>query len=1180
MHEEPRLAFYQNASNRRARAIRGRPPRRPHIEMLEHRCLLAQDVAGISDGIHDHWHDSATAHYLPPHAFHSSTDQLLSAPSNASPREIALDYLRSNAADFGIQETDLQHYRVTDEYVSQHTGVTHLYLRQLHNGLDVIHADININITEDGRVLTVGSSFLTGLNVAQAPMLGETEAAPRRVPAIGPNAALSSLAAHLDWRIAPSSQLSTASTTSASDTTRAVAPLPMTTFPGGGGLATVLPNRGVSLESIPVQLRYVPLPSGGVELAWGLVVQTVDGRHWYDASISAVDGDLLHLADWASHATYNVYDLPLQSPAEGERSLRTDVADPTASPLGWHDIDSRDGFGEFTTTRGNNVNAQEDRDATNEPGFQPDGNDTLLFDFPVDLMERPINSQSAAITNLFYHVNVLHDIHYLYGFDEAAGNFQDTNLSGLGIGNDAIQADAQDGFDFNNAAFFVTPDGIAPRIQMAEWIGDTTLVVNSPLDLVADFNAGPAVFGAQLDAMGTQGDLVISSPVDGCLPLGNPDQISGNVALIERGTCFFTEKVRHAQDAGAIGVVITNNEPDGVVTMAGDAEDILIPALMVSLDEGNSLRAALDSGQVVNVKLAGSPNRDSSFDNGVIIHEYGHGVSTRLAGGPSNASALNGLQGSGLGEGWSDWWALMFTQTSDDAQMDSFPIGAYLAGESSNSGIRRFPYSFDMSVNPLTLDDIDESQADVPCPSGCDEEHNTGEVWASALWDLNWLLIDGDGGSIPAQGFDADLYHGSGGNNLALQLVIDGIKLLPSNPTFLDGRDAILAADLALTDGANQLAIWTAFARRGMGFSATVTDSIDLVSVTEAFDLPNLASDAEWVGDANSGASGDGVHWNDANNWIVDGDVDVLPSTRPPGSDITLRSAPTVGPIDLGTDRIANSITFAADYTLAGGALLMSNGQIDVHESVVATLDADLISGDVVAKVGEGTLVIRGNAPDIVVDGGTVIVASSASIQNLTIQPGATAVVHGAVAGDTVNRGQLLAAGDFDGNGALTATDIDAMYSQLNSNFFDPRFDLVADGVIDVLDLEDLLSQRIGTIRGDADVNGIVDGVDFDIWRANRFTVNLAWSTGDFNGDGVTDGSDFNIWNVNRFRAAALAPGSSEVHIERTPRAAAVGQSEFAPRNMRRQVEVLRRRGSAGVSFLKSEHLDELKTEV
>jgi len=86
-------------------------------------------------------------------------------------------------------------------------------------------------------------------------------------------------------------------------------------------------------------------------------------------------------------------------------------------------------------------------------------------------------------------------------------------------------------------------------------------------------------------------------------------------------------------------------------------------------------------------------------------------------------------------------------------------------------------------------------------------------------------------------GWDPDLYNGTGGNNMAIQLVMDGMKLQTCNPGFIDGRDAILAADIANNGGANQCLIWEVFARRGIGFSADQGTANTRHDVIEGFDL-------------------------------------------------------------------------------------------------------------------------------------------------------------------------------------------------------------------------------------------------------------------------------------------------------------------------------------------------------
>ena len=121
-------------------------------------------------------------------------------------------------------------------------------------------------------------------------------------------------------------------------------------------------------------------------------------------------------------------------------------------------------------------------------------------------------------------------------------------------------------------------------------------------------------------------------------------------------------------------------------------------------------------------------------------------------------------------------------------------MGNYVIGQpSTGPGIRRFQYTTDQNINPLTYNDIDQNQQDIGgCRGSCSQVHNAGEIWASTLWDMYWELVDRDG-------FNTSLYQGTqGGNNLALSLVTEGMKFTPASPTMLDARDGILSADQAL----------------------------------------------------------------------------------------------------------------------------------------------------------------------------------------------------------------------------------------------------------------------------------------------------------------------------------------------------------------------------------------------
>ncbi|KAH6586928.1 hypothetical protein BASA50_000292 [Batrachochytrium salamandrivorans] len=198
------------------------------------------------------------------------------------------------------------------------------------------------------------------------------------------------------------------------------------------------------------------------------------------------------------------------------------------------------------------------------------------------------------------------------------------------------------------------------------------------------------------------------------------------------------------------------------------------------------------------------PNRDSGFDNGVVIHEFGHGLSNRLTGGSATSGCLRTVEARGMGEGWGDIMAMMVLAKSSDTATTKMTIGAYATD--STGGFRSLPYTTDMKVNPLTYSDLKTR----------DEVHDVGEVWASLLWDVYWNLV-------AKHGFSANLNNAkqSAGNVVAMQTIIGGMMLQPCNPTFLSARDAIIAADASYYKGANKCEILKAFAKRGMGPNAT-----------------------------------------------------------------------------------------------------------------------------------------------------------------------------------------------------------------------------------------------------------------------------------------------------------------------------------------------------------------------
>lgn len=229
-----------------------------------------------------------------------------------------------------------------------------------------------------------------------------------------------------------------------------------------------------------------------------------------------------------------------------------------------------------------------------------------------------------------------------------------------------------------------------------------------------------------------------------------------------------------------------------------------------------------------------TPYRDGDLEAGIVIHEYSHGVSTRLTGGPANSGCLGWGEAGGMGEGWGDAIATIIRQVNEHNAKgsDVFPMGAWAANQ--KGGIRNFVYSTNSTENPSTYKTLDKP--------GYWGVHAIGEVWAEFLFIMNTRLIEKYGFSktlfppedpskpndyytdvagLDEEGREKPLIP-KHGNTLALQLILNGMKIQPCRPTFFDARDAIITADKALTGGANECIIWKAFAERGLGADARI----------------------------------------------------------------------------------------------------------------------------------------------------------------------------------------------------------------------------------------------------------------------------------------------------------------------------------------------------------------------
>lgn len=338
----------------------------------------------------------------------------------------------------------------------------------------------------------------------------------------------------------------------------------------------------------------------------------------------------------------------------------------------------------------------------------------------------------ASVVQQFYNANWYHDRLFLLGFNPAAGNFQNNNFGGGGLGNDRVLIDVQDASGTNNANFSTPPDGSSGRSQMFRFTGPTI-------------------------------------------------------------------------------------------------------------------------------------DRDGGLDAEILIHELTHGTSNRLVG---NAAGLQWAIGQGLGEGWSDFYAMaLLNNTNADNPDGNYTTGGYatyklIVGYLDNYvyGIRRFPYSTNNAVNPLTWADVDQTTNNMSGGiavnpinfngGGALQVHNAGEVWALSLWEMRSRIIAANGGSVPT------------GNQIALQIVTDAMKLTPSNPSFIQARNALIDADCAANACANEQSIWDAFADRGLGYGADAPLAVMFgytaghIGIRESFTAPNLDVNTVTVVDTIGNSSG------------------------------------------------------------------------------------------------------------------------------------------------------------------------------------------------------------------------------------------------------------------------------------------------------------------------------------
>lgn len=766
----------------------------------------------------------------------------LTPPGIGRAADRARQYVRENRQALGLNTVEVDDLVITGESTSGASRVSHVFVRQRIAGVEVFGADANLSVAADGSILTFGHSLFPDISATVSGSL----------PSI--SAVDGALAASRFVGLEPTSSFE------------------VTESRGGAEQATLLTDGGVATGPIAAKLVYQPVGPRELRLAWQVDLEEASGLHLWRMTVDAETSEVLHQEDYTfsdnwdlpvagvdavelsaretaraeaaelaspngvnDGSAYRVFAHPTESPNDGPRSLVTNPADSDGSPFGWHDADGVAGA-EFTVTRGNNVHAYLDQDRNNQPdaGADVDGGATLAFDFPADLDEHAQSYRDAVVTNLFYWNNAFHDIMWRYGFDEASGNFQANNYGRDGGQGDYVRAEAADGNGTNNANFS-TPaaDAGTPRMQMFLWPGNQFGPQNEVIVGGVSYGASWARFSPAPSVAGTTGQVFDAG--NGCVAADYAGAPAGDwIAIVTGGDsgCPNIDKSREAGLAGgrALIVAATTGDTAPILTGSLTTPGPTIPVASVSPVDGAAIRAAVMGAPLPGTvrKHPDHPGiRDGDFDAGIVMHEYGHGVSNRLTGGPG----INCLSGNEqAGEGWSDFLALvtLLNPALDDPQGPRGLVPyALFQGSRQANGLRPRPYSRDMTIQPFTYDSI-KTEAWLNGVS-LSTPHGIGHGWAATLWDMAWDLVD-------KHGFNPDVYAAwdTGGNNRSLQYVVDGLKFQGCGPGFVAARDGILAAAEAL-GGEDTCTVWAAFARRGLGYSA-VQGTTNRNDNTEAFD--------------------------------------------------------------------------------------------------------------------------------------------------------------------------------------------------------------------------------------------------------------------------------------------------------------------------------------------------------
>jgi hypothetical protein len=725
----------------------------------------------------------------------------LTPPSSADRAEILRNFIKQNDELSGVSSRQVDALKTTANYTNPNGDLSYVMLEQFINDVPVFRGEVKAGFTKNGEMIRVVNNLAPGLDYGSLSTNFRD-----------PLDAVKAAAGYVNYEL------------TRPDVTKNEAE--------SNNLKI---TYGTGYNATTAEKMYFPTEPGVAIPAWRVLIWKPTSAYY--VIVDAETGTMLWRKnignDQTQSATYQVYvnSNAMINVADSPAPLTPGLIDPTLGTQGT--LLSRSSVtlvgneapytfnnnGWITDganiTDGNAVEAGVDRVAPTGVDAPMTGSPNRTF---TSLWNPPPGSpapgddpltpeaQRGAVIQMFYVMNRYHDEMYLLGFNEAAKNFQATNFTGMGLGNDRVSAEGQDSSGTNNANFFTPADGARGIMQMYVWTGPT-------------------------------------------------------------------------------------------------------------------------------------PDKDGTADADVIIHEVTHGTSNRLHG---NGSGLGGMGGM-MGEGWGDFYGHAMLSEPTDPVNGIYTTGGYathlLSGMTSNFyyGIRRWPKAVlaftggparpacgnaPCPHNPFTFKHINSNcdttlgttttavssafprSAVIATSGSCNQVHNAGEIWSSTLWEVRALMMSRLGAAA--------------GNRKTLQLVLDGMKLAPLNPTFLQERDAIIAAAAASSAApeasADVLDVREGFRRRGMGFSASVQST---AAVTEAFDFPNarLADTGFSVSDT----PGDGDGFPEPGENVLLNVPVINPNT---GGPITNVSATVTGggTANYGTIADGATVTQPISYTVPAGA--------------------------------------------------------------------------------------------------------------------------------------------------------------------------------------------------------------------------------------------------------------------